>query len=322
MSYALRALHIDEEERFLVRVAWACYVEGMTQGAAAERFGVTRLRVNKALGEVRRRGLVRISIKSPYASCAELESQLKLRYQLTEVHVTPRANRPENVQLLVGTALGHFLRDYLANPSVRLFGMSWGQTLNLATRFMEPLNRKDLEIVAVMGSLSKGSEINSFEITTRLAELCNAQHSYLTAPLYAGSRESRDTICQLDVFRDTITKITSVDAMAMAAGDISPRTLLVRHGLPKGVSIEELIDLGAVGDVLGYVLNARGEPIDHSINEKVIGMKLSDLKNIKPVILAAGGAHKIPIIKAVLIASLIDILITDEDTALGLMQTE
>ena len=56
MSYALRALHIDEEERFLVRVAWACYVEGMTQGAAAERFGVTRLRVNKALGEVRRRG--------------------------------------------------------------------------------------------------------------------------------------------------------------------------------------------------------------------------------------------------------------------------
>ncbi len=58
-----------------------------------------------------------------------------------------------------------------------------------------------------------------------------------------------------------------------------------------------------------------GNPLITPINEKVIGMKLSDLKNIKPVILAAGGAHKIPIIKAVLSASLIDILITDEDTA-------
>ncbi len=53
----------------------------MTQGAAAERFGVTRLRVNKALGEVRR-GLVRISIKSPYASCAELESRLQVTLPL------------------------------------------------------------------------------------------------------------------------------------------------------------------------------------------------------------------------------------------------
>ena len=85
------------------------------------------------------------------------------------------------------------------------FGMSWGQTLNLATRFMEPLNRKDLGFWSWVAF--EGLEINSFEIATRLAELCNTQHSYLTAPLYAGSRESRDTICQLDVFRDTITKL-------------------------------------------------------------------------------------------------------------------
>ena len=33
---------IDEEERFLVRIAWACEIEGITQAAAADRFGVTR----------------------------------------------------------------------------------------------------------------------------------------------------------------------------------------------------------------------------------------------------------------------------------------
>lgn len=322
MNHALKALQIDDEERFLVRVAWAYYVEGLTQAAAAERFGVTRLRVNKALGEVRRRGLVRISINSPYAPCAELESRLKTVFGLEDAHVAPRTERSGTEQLLVGTALGHFLSSYLANPEVRLFGMSWGGTLNLATRFMEPLIRPDLEIVSVMGGLSKGSEVNSFEITTRLAKLCNAQHSYLTAPLYAGSRESRDTICQLDVFRELLRKITAVDALAMAAGDISPRALLIRHGLPKGIDADELVACGAVGDILGYMFNAEGELIDHPINERIIGIDLKDLRQIHPVILAAGGAHKIPIIRAALRAKLVDILITEEDTARGLLQQE
>ncbi len=321
MSRALRSLQSDEEERFLVRVAWACYIEGLTQAAAAERFGVTRLRVNKALGDVRRRGLLRISINSDYAPCAELESQLKATYQLKEAHVAP-AGSPDNVQLLVGTALGSFLNQYLTRPEIRLFGMSWGGTLSHATRSMEPLNRPDLEIVSVMGGLSKGSEINSFEITTRLAELCNAQHSYLTAPLYADSKHSRDIICELNVFKESISKVTSVDALCMAAGDMSRRALLIRYGLPKGVTIEELLEQGAVGDVLGFMLNANGELIDHPINERIIGIDLDDLRQIKSVILAAGGRHKIPIIRAALKAGLISILITDEDTAREMLSAD
>ena len=47
----------EEEERFLVRVAWACEIEGLTQAEAADRFGVTRLRVNRSLAEARARAV-------------------------------------------------------------------------------------------------------------------------------------------------------------------------------------------------------------------------------------------------------------------------
>ena len=99
--------------------------------------------------------------------------------------------------------------------------MSWGDTLNIATRFVAALDRPDLEIISVMGGLTRGSDLNSFEITTRLADLAVRAHSYFTAPLYAGSRESRDTIMRLDVFREVLEKLRAVDAMAMAAGDLS-----------------------------------------------------------------------------------------------------
>lgn len=71
MARPLKGPAADEGERFLARVAWAYHVEGLTQGAVAERLGVTRLRVNRALAEARRTGLVRISFNSAFAPCVE-----------------------------------------------------------------------------------------------------------------------------------------------------------------------------------------------------------------------------------------------------------
>ncbi|MGC9418478.1 MAG: sugar-binding transcriptional regulator [Rhodovulum sp.] len=310
---------VDEEERFLTRVAWAYHVEGMTQGEVAEKLGVTRLRVNRALAEARRIGLVRVSFNTAYAACAEVEAALVDRFDLTTAYVVPSASDPGDTQTIVGAALGNLLTEVLADPAVRLFGMSWGNTLNLATRFMAPLNRPDLEIVSVMGGLTRGSDLNSFEITTRLADLCNAQHSYFTAPLYAGSRASRDTIMQLDVFVEVLEKIRSADALAIAAGDISDRSLLMRDALPADVTQAELRALGAVGDILGVVIDADGRPLDHPVNERVIGVGLADLARVPNVILASGGAHKVPVLRAVLGLGHIDSFVTDEATAQAIL---
>jgi DNA-binding transcriptional regulator LsrR (DeoR family) len=311
---------VNAEERFLARVAWAYHVEEMTQEQVAQKLGVTRLRVNKALSEARRSGLVRITFNTAFAACADLETRLCARFGLGQAYVAPAPAEERDVQMIVGAALGNVLSDVLADPSVTLFGMSWGGTLNLATRFIAAFERPDLEVISVMGGLTRGSDLNSFEITTRLADLLGAQHSYFTAPLYAGSRESRDTIMQLDVFREVLTKLRRVDAMAMAAGDISRRSLLMRDGLPSDTRMEELVALGAVGDVLGTVIDAQGRPIAHPINERVIGIGLSDLAAIPNVILAAGGAHKVPVIRAVLGLGHIDTFVTDEGTATALLE--
>jgi DNA-binding transcriptional regulator LsrR (DeoR family) len=312
----------DEEERFLARVAWAYHIEGLTQGEVADKLKVTRLRVNKALAAARRQGLVRVTLDTVFAPCVALEARLCARFDLQAAHVAPRPARADDVQTVVGAALGQLLGTVLADPQIRLFGMSWGNTLNVATRFIAPLQRPDLEIVSVMGGLTRGSELNSFEITTRLAHLTGAQHSYFTAPLYAGSRASRDTIMGLDVFTEVLAKIKGADALAMAAGDISRRSLLMRDALPADVTMAELQDAGAVGDLLGTVIDATGKPLAHPINERVIGIGLGDLHGIGNVILAAGGPHKVPVVRAILTLGIVDTLVTDEATAEALLAEE
>ncbi|WP_299963729.1 sugar-binding domain-containing protein [uncultured Roseobacter sp.] len=318
MSRLIKLDQIDAEEQLLVRLSWACEVEGMTQADAATRFGVTRLRVNKALGEARRRGILRVSVESVFAAAAELEWQLERQFGLRRAVVVPAPADASSVTPLVSAGLGAHLGELLQDPAITRFGMSWGNTLNLATRHMQPLNRPDLEVVSIMGGVSRGSDVNGYEITTRLADLCNAEHSFFTAPLYAGSAESRSVFAEQDVIRDMLTKIRSCQAIALATGDLES-SLLVRDALPADVDPADLAARGGVGDITGHILTADGALVDHPLNDRVIGMSLDDMTHIDNVILAAGGLHKVPIIAAALSRGFVDTLVTEETTASALL---
>ncbi len=310
----------DEEERFQVRAAWLYHVEGLTQGRIAEQLGVTRVRVNRALQVARQNGVVRVAIHSRFAPCLELEAALKARFGLREASVAPGPGDPANVQAVIGAELGRYLSALLERPEIGLFAIAWGNTLNYATRSIVPRARHDLEIVSVMGGLTRGSEVNSFEIATRLADLYAAPRTYLTAPLYASTERSRDTILVQEVFREVLAKIRRADALAMGVGDTTAESMLIRDGLPGDVSVGELVEAGAVGDMLGYFVDARGALVDHPVNRRVIGISPLELRDMPNVILAAGGPHKTAVVAAALRSGLCDVVVTDEATATAVLR--
>lgn len=318
MSRYIKLDQIDEEERLLVRLAWACEFEGLTQAQAAKRFGITRLRVNKSLAEARRRGILRVSLDSVFAAAAELEWQLERQFRLLKAIVVPSPEDGVAVTPLVAAGLGAHLGEILKGSEITRFGMAWGNTLNLATRHMQALNRPDLEVVQLMGGVARGSDVNGYEITTRLADLCNAEHSFFLAPLYASDAKSRDLFMEQDVIRETLDKIGSCQAVALATGDLDS-SLLVRDALPRGVARDDLLAQGGVGDIIGHILDAQGNTIAHEVNDRVVGLDLDDLARIENTILAAGGLHKVPIIGAALSRGIVDTLITDEITAQALL---
>lgn len=304
----------------MAQVAWATYVEGLTQENVAEKLGATRLRVNKALSEAHRQGLVRITFNTPFAACTEFEAGLCARFGLTQAFVVPAPEDKSQVQAVVGAALGNLLSTTLTNPDLRLFGMSWGGTLDIAVRHVAALHRPDLEVISVMGGLTRGSDLNPYEITTRLADHLGASHSYFTAPLCAPNQESRDTIMGLDMFRDVLDKMRSVQGVALAAGDMTGTSLIARHALPADIRVDDLRALGGIGDILGFVVDDQGQPIDHPWNQRLVGIGLDDLARIPNVIMAAGGVQKLPVIRAAMRRGFVDTLVTDSQTALALIQ--
>jgi DNA-binding transcriptional regulator LsrR (DeoR family) len=303
------------EDQVTVRVAWLYYMEGLTQDRIATQLGLTRLRVNRILGEARESGLVSIKINSRLEGCLALEDELRRVCGLREAVIVPTPEDPELIPVLLGRAAGEYLSRHLETQRVRGLGVGWGATLRETIRFVKPGHWPELNVNSMMGGLTRGLEINTFETASALAARLGAQCSYLAAPLYAGSPKSRDTIVSQDVFKEAFSQMAANDVAVLSVGDISARSLLVRYGLPKDVPLASLRKTKAVGDIIGQFLDREGRPVDHPLNQRVVAPSLAELARIPTVVVASGGENKAPIIAAVLRAKLISVLVCDEKTA-------
>jgi hypothetical protein len=103
-----------------------------------------------------------------------------------------------------------------------------------------------------------------------------------------------------DVFRDAFRRIEANELAVLSIGDVTKRSMLVRYGLPEDVGIRELRAAGAVCDIVGQFIDAHGRPIRHPLNRRAIALPLDHLARGTTVVFAAGGAHKIRAVAAVL----------------------
>jgi DNA-binding transcriptional regulator LsrR (DeoR family) len=300
------------EAHVQARVAWYYYVGGMTQQEIADRLGLTRLRVNRIVGQVRADGLVRIDVRLPLANCVALEEKLKARYSLDDVIVVPSVSDPDIQQQVIGEAAGAML-DTLLRDGMGL-GVGWGRTLRAAARRLTARRLNGSWVTALMGGLTRGSGTNTFEVATEFARTLGAECYYVPAPIYCPSAESRSTLLTHYGLADVMRRAREGDIALVSAGDLSSRSLLASTSIVSE-NLAELREAGAVGDLLGSYLDEYGRIIDHSLNRRVMALSLEELKDYPTSILASGGEHKLAVIRAVLNAGYVRRLVTDEGVA-------
>ena len=305
------------EAQIQTRAAWYYYVGGLTQQEIADRLGLTRLRVNKIVGQARADGLVRIEIQMPFASCVALEEKLKVRFALDEVSVVPTVADPDTQQAVIGEAAGIMLEPLLKD-GIGL-GVGWGRTLREAARRMRAHRHPASWVTSLMGGLTRGSGTNTFEVVTEFARLLGAECYYVAAPIYCPSVESRSTLLTHYGLAEVMRRAREANIALLSCGDLSSRSLLASTHIVSE-SLDELRAAGAVGDILGTFLDEYGRAVDHPLNQRVMALNPQELKAYPISILASGGIGKLQVIRGILNARYIRRLVTDESVAEGLAQ--
>ena len=312
----LDTLADDEHRR--TRIAWLYYVEGRTQAEIAVRLGISRTKVVRDLAVCRETGLVQIRINGRLAGCVRLEHALEARYGLVEAMVVPTPSNPGDIPPALGIAVGAYLSDRLG-PEMTV-GIGWGRTLRWSVRAVRRSGLSGLTVVALLGGIGRGSEINTYETASRLADAIGAQCYYLAAPTFASTPELSAMLLEQPGIREVCERGRRAQLVLVSVGSLTAGSTNRRLGLVTDAEVRELEAKGAVGDLLGHFLDADGRIVDHELNRRVVGLPPSDLRRAPVSLLASGGEDKVGILGGVLRAGYVNRLMTDERTATALVE--
>lgn len=309
-----------EENRLEVEVAFRYYYEQKTQGEIAKEMGLSRVKVQRILQKCLDTGIVRITIQDPLVRCVSLEKELQGHFGLAEVHVvmTPSNDAYVNQQVALK---GAYVFDQKISEGMTV-GVAWGRMVNEIVKSLQPRRVDNVKFVSMVGGLTTRSSLNPFSVINRFGELYGAEVCYLSAPAVVEDIALKEAIAEERSIIEVFEKMDDIDVAVVGIGGVTENSTLFETGYLSREELECFRSNGAVGEVLLFHYNIEGEIIEADFHNRLVGIGVERLRSIDTVIGVAQGQHKIESIIGAIRSGFINILITDEDTASGILEFE
>jgi DNA-binding transcriptional regulator LsrR (DeoR family) len=307
-------------KKLLYKIAKAYYEDELTQEQIGKRLGLSRPKVSRMLQRAREEKIVQITVVPPLTSNADLERSLEAVYGLDEAIVLS-PSRPDTATIVreLGPAGAACVVRCLSDGDV--LGLTWGTTMLSVVDALPAQNWPQTRVVQMLGGLGQPeAEVYGADLARRMAEMLGAKLRLLPAPGIVSSRMVRDALVQEPQIASTLQLAADAHASIVGIGRPTPGSVVLQSGILTEDELASLQALGAVGDIGLRFFDARGEAIEHEIDERIIGLDLAQIQAIPRVIGVAGGAPKFEVIRAALRGGLINVLVTDQINAERLVE--
>ena len=302
----------------LAQVAAWYYEDDLPQAAIARRIGRSRSMVSRLLSEARENGLVEIKVHYPLVKTAtELEQRLCETFSLSQaaVLVDPPSDYPILIRHL-GELGARVLRRWL-HDGVQV-GIMWGTTIYEVVWALPNLPLNGSTVFQMIGTVGRGNYLmDGPELARSLSQKLNGNYQFLPAPIFAEDESVASSFLRQSAIAEILARVREVDVALLGIGTLEGYfSYLETTGYVGSGDLKTLRRAGGVGSILGIFIDGVGEPLDTSINRRVIGFKDTEaLKEIPSVVAVAGGVDKAPAILAALRGGYLGTLVTDAMTA-------
>lgn len=306
----------------LANIASWYFEENLTQTEIARRTGYSPSMISRLLTEARKSGVVEIRIHHPIPRRVDLEKALANKLGLKQVRVVA-CGKIEHSQML--RRLGNMAARLVEQKSHdnMTIGVSWGSAVYETVTALRIGSDQGINVLLMMGSLdTENPEISGPVVTQQLARALMGRYSILPAPLMVDSESTRQTLLNDSRVRRVLEQFRNIELALVGVGSNDPEhSALLNAGYLTIEQSKELARDGAVGDVCAIFFDKDGKLVDNPVTRCVVGISAADLARIPTVIGVSGGKFKIlPIIGASR-AGLINVLVTDDVTAQGILET-
>ncbi len=301
----------DERRELMVRCAWLYHESGLTQEEIAGRLGVSRSTVSRALSQAGREGIVEVVITEPYPDALRLETSLSERLGIAAV--VGMVGPGEEPGQAAGRAAARRL-EAIVTPGDVSVAIGWGRTLARMIPFLRRRKTRRVRIVGAIGHSVAAYGLAVGAVVRDVGAAFGAETHVLPAPLYSAGRGLTDALSQNVAVAETLDLARRADVVFTSIGRAEATNPLVAEGMLTPEAMAELLDRGAVGDLLGNFIDRRGRAL---VLEEFIplGLGLEDLRSARRVVAMVSGPDRVPAILGAVEGGYVSELVLDSVTA-------
>ncbi|WP_136661597.1 sugar-binding transcriptional regulator [Nitratireductor sp. XY-223] len=322
-SDARRSLHQDS---VLANTAILYYKEGLTQNEIALRLGVSRPTVINYLRLAREQNIVDIRINGASFAVSNTSRDLRAKFNLADVYIaslTPEGDPADvaykaQINREVAQVGAMALHDVL-QPG-ELVGIAWGETIYHLANEAPYRIIEDLTVCQLIGSMTtplvSTAEGCAISLASRLGAECHTLH----APAILTSAKLAEALRGEPVISEQLERLKTIDRSIFSVGNCDSDTPIVQSAITSKEEFDWYREKGAVGVLCGRFIDRAGTHIEGPMDERMIGIDLSYLKDRANGLLVAGGPAKFDAITATLNGGYVSHLVTDEQTAQALLE--
>ncbi len=310
--------------RLLVRAATMYHLEGLTQAEIAARLGVSRPTAGRLVARARAQGLVQVTVSAPPHLSASIHTDLERRVEqafgLDEVLVIDEvADGTTSGNAALGRA-GASVVSRRIQPT-DTFGFTWGPE-QVAVADAMGASSSCQRVVQMDGSMTSVDYHTGVDhALARFSERLHAQPLRLVAPLYVDA-ETVTALNRDSILSQALSAARGAHVMLFGVGSVSTSTTLFEGAYIDAIVLDELIELGAGGEIGGRFYDAAGQPVSSSLVERTVSVPLDAVRACPTSILVSGGVHRQESILGALRGGFATILVTDTGTAEWLVMQE
>jgi DNA-binding transcriptional regulator LsrR (DeoR family) len=302
-------------------ISFMHFEKGLSQQDIAARLGLSKMTVSRMLQKAKELNIIQINIKLPFQLDETLAEHIETLYGIKKAIVVKKAgNEKQNISELIGRVCAFYTGLSLSDDY--FLGLGLGKTIGQAVRNLVPMEMKNVHIVQLMGGLADVTYKNPFTIVQETCRKLKAEGTFLTSFATVENEKMRNSIIYNTSMGVQIREMWEKCKEAIfGIGAIEKGTLLS----PKLVTTEELEklkQLGAIGDILGHCFDRNGVFINNDLEKRLVSIPIDTLKKIPKRVSVAGGEGKARAIRGALLSEMITTLITDDKTAVLLIDKE
>ncbi|EFM12265.1 transcriptional regulator, DeoR family [Paenibacillus curdlanolyticus YK9] len=311
----------DERTRILVKVSMLYYLDGLSQIEISEKLGISRPQISRMLSAAKSEGIVQITIKNPFSEEQEYERALVEAFGIKNavvIQATGEANL-QSIRSQLGRASAALLDSVLKDKDI--VGIMAGSGVSAVGEELNYFARKGLRFVPMVGGWgAEGARLHANTNTRLFGEALKSPYYQLNAPAIVGSAQARDVIAAEAEIAEVLQLARSATVAIVGIGQVSEEAAIVRSGNLQERSIAQMKAMGAVANMCTSFLDSEGKILACADEARMIGLSVQELRGIENVIAIAHGPEKVDAIRAVLRGRWVDTLVTDAETAKGVLE--